>query len=380
MKLCSYSASHTFNQQQIGNLCHFIITAVITATRCLAGVFLTNTGTSVTGSYKARQASLSHAITLCMMHLQVISPRRTLVSVIILLFPQESPAAECPQGLFGPRCKYACYCQGNNCDADGNCVSGSSCRQQNFGPGCQYVNAFGPLKWWPFDSQCNNLPRGDSLTSKFLWPVPMTWLRLYVRRGYSAHRYQISMKLNGTEDCVNRRIYQFGSSYIDISCDNPIITSHIVTRGTVTDNLCQIYVSFGRNVARSQNITVFGSRGYSTSHSPVDDSFTCQTPENRLPAYDATVTFDRAYILHTIKFILAKDMLSKNNFSIKAYLGSTIVESMTETGIEKNDFHIKLSGMKLVDKIIIRADPEIEICEFQAFGGKSTMSTQFDKC
>lgn len=74
----------------------------------------------------------------------------------------------------------------------------------------------------------------------------LVFLYYYCLSDVSKLKHDFYIWLNGKEECVNKRIYAAGSRNFDISCDNPVITSSIVTRGLVSDFTCFTFVSYGR--------------------------------------------------------------------------------------------------------------------------------------
>ncbi|GFN80217.1 multiple epidermal growth factor-like domains 10 [Plakobranchus ocellatus] len=184
-------------------------------------------------------------------------------------------------GCFGNDCQYMCHCESERqCDrttgiCPGNCEAGW------FGLACQYVRAeFTPptSSWtelWSWQDGDHNTcqqisPYEDKISIYLMESFAVTWLRIV---GENAERISKIQMMSSTISVYSCRMAKLDSKTVDFDCPEVGVTDRIILSNINATEVCEIYISKGRNVALHQVTTQSSTFEYWGSENAVNGNF-----------------------------------------------------------------------------------------------------------
>ncbi|XP_055884970.1 uncharacterized protein LOC106063981 isoform X1 [Biomphalaria glabrata] len=163
----------------------------------------------------------------------------------------------CEKNFFGNKCRFMCRCDNNRCQTDGSCDKGQSCTQPYFGHLCQYVSLTDSAEA-PQRFPCSTDPTKVVFTIKLKETILFTFLGvqfdefLLLPLMYRRNNVSLNFKLGQvTIDCFKKEIWEISDSYVELRCSNQFLFDQVILSGSGVGYICRVFVSGGRNVARS---------------------------------------------------------------------------------------------------------------------------------
>ncbi|XP_059176848.1 uncharacterized protein LOC131956430 [Physella acuta] len=186
-------------------------------------------------------------------------------------------AQACDVGWFGQDCKLQCHCTNNKCADNGTCINGSRCKGEWFGPACQYQDlAIIYTAKSPFVRQLCNASEANQ-RNEVSWKIPYPFTFMWVKFNPDTKQLTSNININITDgNSTCDMIYQSAISQdtVEFRCRTTVNMTRLVLSGENVKNICNVYISGGRNVAvkqsASQDSTYTDYGGSSNASNAVD--------------------------------------------------------------------------------------------------------------
>ncbi|KAH9508433.1 hypothetical protein Btru_055224 [Bulinus truncatus] len=150
---------------------------------------------------------------------------------------------------FGPDGNYMCHCKNlTPCSPNGACRDG--CQPGWFGPECQYEDMVQYSEGFKTYSRCFN---ENAVHFKWNFTFIFTWMRITLEEPSQKDNLKVNFKNTAVNAACDVIITVIDEKTYDVHCNKDLLINEVSVATRDQKNICNVFVSGGRNVAFNQS-------------------------------------------------------------------------------------------------------------------------------